>query len=79
MARLGSDMIALQSRCRADSLRLEGELAAERAAVVPTPAAPPSDSLLKLRTAEVASLRDQLSKVTAELDRIKRRLANPRG
>jgi hypothetical protein len=34
---------------------------------------------LKTRDEEIASLRDQLAKVNAELDRIKKRLANPRG
>jgi hypothetical protein len=34
--------------------------------------------MLKARAAEIASLKDQLAKVSTELDRIKRRLANPR-
>jgi hypothetical protein len=81
MATLETQLAALQLRCRADSVRLENDLAAQRAAaatLVPPPP-PPSDTALKARTAEVATLRDQLVKVSAELDRIKRRLANPRG
>jgi hypothetical protein len=79
MTSLQQQLVALRARCVADSTRLEGELVAQRAAAaaVPPPA-PPNDSLLKARTAEVATLKDQLTKVSAELDRIKRRLANPR-
>lgn len=77
---LQRQLAALTVKCRADSVRMESDLAAQRAAAAaippPTPAA---DSLLKARAAEVATLKDQLTKVSAELDRIKRRLANPRG
>jgi hypothetical protein len=77
---LEQQLIALRASCRADSMRLEGEIAAQRAAAAVTPPpAPAPDSLLKARIAEIAALKDQLSKVSAELDRIKRRLANPRG
>ena len=80
IATLNAQLIALRDRCRADSLRLENELANQHAvAPIIQPAAPVNDSLLKARTAEVAALKDQLLKVSAELDRIKRRLANPRG
>ncbi len=77
---LERQLVALRLQCRADSVRLENDLATQRAAVAALPpASPPSDSALKVRTAEVATLKDQLTKVSAELDRIKRRLANPRG
>jgi molecular chaperone GrpE (heat shock protein) len=77
---LNEQLVTLRDRCRADSLRLENELATQRATPpIVQPPAPVNDSLLKARTAEVAALKDQLLKVSAELDRIKRRLANPRG
>jgi hypothetical protein len=79
---LEMQLTMLQVKCRDDSIRLENEITARRAAVAAITAAaptPPSDSLLKARTAEVAVLKDQLTKVSEELDRIKRRLANPRG
>jgi hypothetical protein len=76
---LRQQLAALKIQSRADSVRLEDQLAAQRAAAAVVPAPPPSDTLLKARTAEVAALKDQLAKVNAELDRIKRRLANPRG
>lgn len=79
MSTLRNQLAALQMQCHADSVRLEGQIAAQRAALAAPAVAPPSDSLLKARNAEVAALRDQLTKVNAELDRIKRRLANPRG
>lgn len=37
------------------------------------------DTVLRSRDDEVATLREQLAKANAELERIKRRLANPRG
>ena len=81
IAALQQQLSALKVQCLADSVRLEGELSAARAAaateVVPPPP-PVSDSLSKARAVEIASLKDQLAKVSAELDRIKRRLANPR-
>jgi hypothetical protein len=80
IAALQQQLSALKVQCLADSVRLESELAAQRAAaavVVPPPPAVP-DSLSKARAAEIVSLKDQLAKVSAELDRIKRRLANPR-
>ena len=38
----------------------------------------PDKDAMKSRDEEIASLRDQLAKVNAELDRIKKRLANPK-
>lgn len=77
---LEQELSALRLRCRTDSLRLANELAIRTAAAAAptTPAAAPSDSLLKARAVEIATLKDQLAKVSTELDRIKRRLANPR-
>ena len=43
-----------------------------------TTATPTPPDAMKTRDEEIASLRDQLAKVTAELDRIKKRLANPK-
>lgn len=79
IATLERQLTTLRFQCQSDSIRLEKDLAAQRAAAAVQPPPPPSDSALKVRTAEVAALKDQLTKVTAELDRIKRRLANPRG
>ncbi|MEO6866016.1 MAG: hypothetical protein ABI229_11225 [Gemmatimonadaceae bacterium] len=81
MHSLEQQLNALRLQCHSDSVRMANDLAAQRAATAapPPPPAPPSDSLLKSRTAEIATLKDQLTKVSAELDRIKRRLANPRG
>ena len=44
-----------------------------------TTTGPTTPDAMKSRDEEIASLRDQLAKVNAELDRIKKRLANPRG
>lgn len=79
---LEQELDALRLRCRADSLRLVNDIAvrtAAAAAIQTAPAPATSDSLLKARAAEIATLKDQLTKVSTELDRIKRRLANPRG
>ncbi|MEO7043410.1 MAG: hypothetical protein ABI035_14200 [Gemmatimonadaceae bacterium] len=78
---LEQELAALTLRSRTDSIRLANELAVQTAAaavIPPAPVAAPSDSLLKARTAEITALKDQLTKVSAELDRIKRRLASPR-
>lgn len=79
MISLSHQIDTLRARCRADSLRMATERAAMLSstapAVTPTGA---SDSALKARDAEIASLRDLLARANAELDRIKRRLANPR-
>lgn len=77
---LTQQLEALRQQCHADSMRLESDLAASRAALAAVPPPIPyPDSLLKARATEIAGLKDQLAKATAELDRIKRRLANPRG
>jgi hypothetical protein len=77
---LTQQLSALRQQCHTDSLRLENDLAAERAVLAAVPAPVPyPDSLLKARATEIAGLKDQLTKTTVELDRIKRRLANPRG
>ncbi len=75
---LQQQLSALQLKCRADSTRLENDLATQRTGATGPAPASASDSLLKARTAEIATLKDQLAKVNGELDRIKRRLANPR-
>lgn len=82
MVSLERQIDALRAQSRADSLRMT----AERAAVHPaaptsaaaSSAAATSDSLVKARDVEIATLKDQLARALAELDRIKRRLANPR-
>ena len=79
---LQQELSALTLRCRADSTRLANELALQTAAAanaaIQPPVVPPPDSLLKARATEIATLKDQLTKVTTELDRIKRHLANPK-
>lgn len=80
MDSLVQQISALRQQFRADSVRLEGELAASRAALAAVPPPVPyPDSLLKARATEIAGLKDQLAKTSTELDRIKRRLSNPRG
>ncbi len=79
MSNLRTQLVTLQTRCRADSVRLESMLVAQRATASLPPLTPEADSLLRARTLEVATLKDQLAKVSAELERIKRRLSNPRG
>lgn len=79
MVALERQASSLRLQCHADSVRLAGDLATARAAAVAPVSQAASDSLLKARSAEVAALKEQLTKVTAELDRIKRRLANPHG
>ncbi len=83
--RLASDSIAivslqqqidaLQARCREDSIRAASPVAQAS----PPPPNTAADSVLHAQDEEIASLRDQLKRMTEELDRIKRRLANPRG
>ena len=79
---LQQEISALTLRCRTDSIRLSNELALQTAATVnaaiPPTVTPPPDSALKARATEIATLKDQLAKVTTELDRIKRHLANPK-
>jgi hypothetical protein len=66
---LRQQLAYLQAQCQADSTRY---------ANTKPPVPPPSDSLVRARDAEIASLKEQLSKALDELDRIKRRLANPK-
>lgn len=58
----------------AQSLKLAPTSAAQTTTVTTTP----DKDAMKSRDEEIASLRDQLAKVNAELDRIKKRLANPK-
>jgi len=69
---------------RTASLAQALKLGAAAAATTTAPATPAASTgvdpaTLKTRDEEIASLRDQLAKVNAELERIKKRLANPRG
>lgn len=75
MVSLERQIVKIQAQCRADSLR-----AAANPVIISAPAiaAPVPDSLVKARDTEIAMLKDQLTRANAELDRIKRRLANPR-
>jgi hypothetical protein len=59
----------------AQSLTLAASVQAQTTTVVPVPV---DKDAMKSRDEEIASLRDQLTKVKAELDRIKKRLANPK-
>ena len=47
-------------------------------APAPAPVVATPDSVLKAKDAQIAALQDQLTKLTKELERIKRRMANPR-
>ena len=58
----------------AQSLKLATTVQQQPTATVPTP----DKDAMKSRDEEIASLRDQLAKVNAELERIKKRLANPK-
>lgn len=80
MVTLQHQIVALQMKCHADSVRAATDRAALEKTIADHPLAPtpPTDSTVKARDAEIASLKDQLTKANAELDRIKRRLANPR-
>jgi len=79
MVTLQREIVALQMKCHDDSVRAATDRATLETQLTAKQAAPPaSDSTLKARDAEIATLKDQLTKATAELDRIKRRLANPR-
>jgi hypothetical protein len=77
MRNLERQIAALRSQCHEDSVRFAAQVAAIRAQPAP-PASSTPDTLLRVRDAEIASLKDQLTKANAELDRIKRRLATPR-
>ena len=65
---LRQQLASLQARFRADSIK-----ASEMRRVSIS-----QDSVIKLRSQEIDNLKDQLTKATDELERIKRRLANPR-
>ena len=78
MVTLQREIVALQMKCHDDSVRAATDRATLETQLTAKQAAPPSDSTLKARDAEIATLKDQLTKATAELDRIKRRLSNPR-
>lgn len=79
MVTVQHQIVALQMKCHADSVRAATDRATLAKALADRAvAAPPTDSTLKARDAEIASLKDQLTKANAELERIKRRLANPR-
>lgn len=69
---LRQQLADLEASRRADSVKYETALAAATRPIGV------SDSVLKARDADIAALKDQLTKVQAELDRIKRRLATPR-
>lgn len=79
MVTLQRDIASLQMKCHADSVRAATDRAtlekslADRLAV-----APATDSAVRVRDTEIAALKDQLTKANAELDRIKKRLSNPR-
>ncbi|MEO8945313.1 MAG: hypothetical protein ABI338_02360 [Gemmatimonadaceae bacterium] len=80
MDSLAQQISALRQQFHADSVQMVSDVAASRAALAAVPPPVPyPDSLLKSRATEIAGLKDQLAKTSAELDRIKRRLANPRG
>ncbi len=82
MLSLAQRIQVLSAKCRADSLRMSAAIAlAATTTAVPTrvvPATVVPDSLVRARDTEIATLREQLTRANAELDRIKRRLANPR-
>lgn len=79
MVTLQRQIVTLQMKCHADSVRAATDRAAlEKSITDHATLVPPTDSTVKARDAEIASLKDQLTKANAELDRIKRRLANPR-
>jgi len=73
IANLETEATQLRVRIRSDSAKIVA-LTAKATTVLPTS----QDSVIRARDEEIASLRDQLAKAQTELDRIKRRLANPR-
>lgn len=76
MFNLENQIAELRTRYRADSTHWAADLTAARSVPPPVPGVSPDT--LHARDLEIASLRDQLTKANAELDRIKRRLASPR-
>jgi len=75
-SQLTTQVAAIRAQCTADSLRYAALL--KQAQQTPPAALANADSLLRAREQEIQTLREQLTKLTAELERIKRRLANPR-
>lgn len=75
---LQKQVISIRAQCRADSVRAAADRAALDRAAADKAAAPLNDSTAKARDTEIATLKDQLAKANAEIDRIKRRLATPR-
>lgn len=75
---LQKQVIAIRAQCRADSVRAASDRAALDRAMAEKAGTPLSDSTVKARDVEIATLKDQLAKANAELDRIKRRLGTPR-
>jgi chromosome segregation ATPase len=75
IATLQSQIATLQAQAKTDSLRYANlktsATAAAAAATVP-------DSVLREKDQEIATLKDQITQLNAELDRIKRRLASPK-
>ncbi len=68
------------SRYRPEAIvlkRTAQSVLALRASSQPAPRIVGRDTVFVTREAEIASLKDQLAKATAELERIKKRLANP--
>lgn len=72
---LQQQLTALRVQHQADSARYAA-VVKQMQAMQPVPATK-SDSLLHAREQEIQALRDQLAKVNTEMERIKRRLANP--
>jgi hypothetical protein len=79
---LQNQIATLKAQAKADSLRYTNLQAAATAAATATAAAAAAsvvpDSVLRERDQEIATLKDQLTQLNAELDRIKRRLASPK-
>jgi hypothetical protein len=79
IATLEAELAKLRIQREADSTRY-ADLVKEQSAPPPQSAVPANaDTLLRARDLEIQTLRDQLAKLQAEMDRIKRRLASPRG
>lgn len=71
-------VVLRRTAAAAQAIKLAAMTAAQPTTTPATTTPPPADAL-KTKDDEIASLRDQLAKVNAELDRIKKRLANPKG
>jgi uncharacterized protein involved in exopolysaccharide biosynthesis len=77
IATLETQLATLRKQHIIDSTRY-ADLLKEPPPPPPVVAAANTDTLLRAREQEIQTLRDQLAKMTAEMDRIKRRLATPR-